>query len=614
MAVVLFHFNPTWLSGGFAGVDIFFVISGFLMTKIIFTGIEQNNFSLWGFYKARAYRIIPALAVLCLFVMVFGWFFIGPVDYEELGKHISTSVGFVSNFRYWEESGYFDTASKGKWLLHTWSLSVEWQFYLIYPLIILILSKYLSFKTTKATILALATLGFTFNLISSYYWPSASYYLLPSRAWEMLLGGIAYLYPLDLTKLKTSHRKLLEILGVTLIIGSFLFISDDNSWPGYLSLIPTLGSFLIIQAHNNNSFFTGNFIFKHLGKWSYSIYLWHWPVVVSIYYLSIKSDYSSIIGIILSLLFGFLSYTYIESINFKNKLKYTPLILVLIIASLGIAISESKGMIERTSSQYQYLINHSISSPLTKKCHIDQYENPSQSCEYFGENITWAVLGDSHAIALAYTLAEKLKSNNEGVKHFTFSSCKTAYLESDGFSDCSKWYNESINYILDNKKIENIAINHRFITELFDKNLSDTYPKIPVQKITKETRKTINNFDKLIYKLASKKENVFLFYPIPELPKNIDTMINNTYIKNQDLNTIKGTSLNFYLNRNRFIINHFNNANYPKNVHILNIKDIFCDNDYCYAVRDGSPLYKDDNHPSLLAAEKMTNLINKIEN
>lgn len=614
MAVVLFHFNPTWLSGGFAGVDIFFVISGFLMTKIIFTGIEQNNFSLWGFYKARAYRIIPALAVLCLFVMVFGWFFIGPVDYEELGKHISTSVGFVSNFRYWEESGYFDTASKGKWLLHTWSLSVEWQFYLIYPLIILILSKYLSFKTTKATILALAILGFTFNLISSYYWPSASYYLLPSRAWEMLLGGIAYLYPLDLTKLKTSHRKLLEILGVTLIIGSFLFISDDNSWPGYLSLIPTLGSFLIIQAHNNNSFFTGNFIFKHLGKWSYSIYLWHWPVVVSIYYLSIKSDYSSIIGIILSLLFGFLSYTYIESINFKNKLKYTPLILVLIIASLGIAISESKGMIERTSSQYQYLINHSISSPLTKKCHIDQYENPSQSCEYFGENITWAVLGDSHAIALAYTLAEKLKSNNEGVKHFTFSSCKTAYLESDGFSDCSKWYNESINYILDNKKIENIAINHRFITELFDDNLSDTYPKIPVQKITKETRETINKFDKLIYKLASKKENVFLFYPIPELPKNIDIMINNTYIKNQDLNTIKGTSLKFYLNRNRFIINHFNNANYPKNVHILNIKDIFCDNNYCYAVRDGSPLYKDDNHPSLLAAEKMTNLINKIEN
>jgi peptidoglycan/LPS O-acetylase OafA/YrhL len=131
VAVVLFHFNASWMPGGFAGVDVFFVISGFLMTGIIFRGIEQKNFSILRFYVARANRIIPALAVLCLFLLVFGWFYLTPLDYKALGKHAAGSMGFLSNFMYMRESGYFDAASREKWLLHTWSLSVEWQFYII---------------------------------------------------------------------------------------------------------------------------------------------------------------------------------------------------------------------------------------------------------------------------------------------------------------------------------------------------------------------------------------------------------------------------------------------------------------------------------------------------
>ena len=121
IAVVLFHFNPSAVTGGFAGVDVFFVISGFLMTGIIFRGIEQNNFSILRFYVARANRIIPALAVLCMALLIFGWFYINPVDYQIIGKHIASSITFLSNIIYWRESGYFDAASHEKWLLHTWS-------------------------------------------------------------------------------------------------------------------------------------------------------------------------------------------------------------------------------------------------------------------------------------------------------------------------------------------------------------------------------------------------------------------------------------------------------------------------------------------------------------
>ena len=266
IAVVLFHFNPSWVPGGFAGVDVFFVISGFLMTGIIFRGLEQNNFSILKFYVARANRIIPALAVLCLVLLIMGWFYLTPVEYRGLGKHVASSVSFLSNFMYWAEAGYFDAASHEKWLLHTWSLSVEWQFYIIYPIILVLLTKIFSTKAIKSMLVIGTILGFIFCVIATYKWPNPSYYLLPTRAWEMMLGGIAYLYPLTL---RDNKKKILELVGLALIIGSYFFISSENLWPGYLAVFPVLGSFLIIQAQRNDSFITGNIVFQKIGSWSY---------------------------------------------------------------------------------------------------------------------------------------------------------------------------------------------------------------------------------------------------------------------------------------------------------------------------------------------------------
>ncbi|TAA47260.1 acyltransferase family protein [Corallincola spongiicola] len=312
IAVVLFHFNASWMPGGFAGVDVFFVISGFLMTGIIFRGFEQENFSILKFYVARANRIIPALAVLCLVLLVFGWFYLTPLDYKALGKHVGSSMSFLSNIIYWRESGYFDATSHEKWLLHTWSLSAEWQFYIIYPLVLVAMRKFMSLKAMKATILVGTVLGFIFCVIVTYKWPNSAYYLLPTRAWEMMIGGVAYLYPL---KFAENRKKAFEWFGLTLIILSYIFISKENLWPGYLALIPVLGAFLLVQAQRNDSAVTGNVLFQLLGKWSYSIYLWHWPLVVLSNYYSIES---AIFLIIFSVFIGFLSYRFVES-NFVNN-------------------------------------------------------------------------------------------------------------------------------------------------------------------------------------------------------------------------------------------------------------------------------------------------------
>mgnify|MGYP000576370355 CR=1 FL=1 len=338
IAVVLFHFNPSWLSGGFAGVDVFFVISGFLMTGIIFRGIEQKNFSILKFYVDRSNRIIPALAVLCLVLLFFGWFFLTPLDYRTLGKHTVSSVGFFSNFIYWSESGYFNSASHGKWLLHTWSLSVEWQFYIIYPIVLVVMRNIMSLKAMKTTVLLGSLLVFIFCIIASYQWPNPSYYLLPTRAWEMMLGGVAYIYPLTLLE---KNKKFLEWLGLLLIAGSYFFISKDNPWPGYLAIFPVLGSFLIIQAQRNDSLVTSNIVFQKIGVWSYSIYLWHWPIVVGIYYFSLKGIFVYL-GILLSILLGFLSNKYVEKIKIKNNfdlalsyLKCKPVWVAIFVIALG---------------------------------------------------------------------------------------------------------------------------------------------------------------------------------------------------------------------------------------------------------------------------------------
>jgi peptidoglycan/LPS O-acetylase OafA/YrhL len=338
IAVVLFHFNAAWLPGGFAGVDVFFVISGFLMTGIIFRGIEQANFSIFKFYVARGNRIIPALAVLCLVLLSFGWFYLTHLEFRALSKHVSSSMGFFSNIIYWSESGYFDAASSEKWLLHTWSLSVEWQFYIIYPLVLVAMRKLMSIKAMKATVLLLTVLGFIFCVIATYKWPDTSYYLLPTRAWEMMIGGVAYLYPIALQE---KRKKLVEWFGIILVMGSYFFISKDNPWPGYLALFPVLGSFLIIQAQRNDSFITSNIISQKIGAWSYSIYLWHWPLVVAIYYYSLNEVFIYI-GITLSVLLGFLSNKYIEKIKFRNDFdnlfsyrKCMPLYIFLVIGFIG---------------------------------------------------------------------------------------------------------------------------------------------------------------------------------------------------------------------------------------------------------------------------------------
>jgi peptidoglycan/LPS O-acetylase OafA/YrhL len=314
VAVVLYHFKTVGFTGGFVGVDIFFVISGYLMTRIILMESEAKSFSLIRFYLSRARRIIPALAALCLALMVIGYAALSPVDYKELSQEICAALGFFSNFLFWGEAGYFDSASREKLLLHTWSLSIEWQFYMLYPVYIQVAASALRQRSgVTAAIWAAFVLSIACSIFGTQFRPLAAFYLLPTRAWEMLAGGLVFLYAENWRQRSSRERRGVELVGLALICLAIASYSDRTDWPGYLALVPVAGTALVLLAEVPQSMLTGNAVAQFLGQWSYSIYLWHWPIVVYLRGTEIPFPAGMLAaGIALSVLIGFMSFHFIE--------------------------------------------------------------------------------------------------------------------------------------------------------------------------------------------------------------------------------------------------------------------------------------------------------------
>jgi peptidoglycan/LPS O-acetylase OafA/YrhL len=322
LVVLLFHFGIPGAAGGFIGVDVFFVISGFLMTGIILRRLDTGRFSLADFYLARARRILPALVLLCCVLLAVGWFALLPQDYERLDKHVLGSLGFVSNIVYWKESGYFEVASHDKWLLHTWSLSVEWQFYLVYPVLILLLRRLLPARHLVLCLAVLAIMSLAVSIYASARWPTTAFFLLPTRMWEMLAGGLVCLWAFQPTP-RTGRA--MEYAGLGLILLSVWLLDAQSVWPGWLAIIPVAGTMLVIGSGQHHSVITGNALAQWMGRASYSIYLWHWPVAVGLYYLGLEQAPLWIIGgIALSLLLGWLSFVLVEGFTWNRGRSVSP--------------------------------------------------------------------------------------------------------------------------------------------------------------------------------------------------------------------------------------------------------------------------------------------------
>jgi peptidoglycan/LPS O-acetylase OafA/YrhL len=279
--VVAYHNFPKTAHGGFIGVDIFFVISGFLITSLVAEEIDRGRFSFPAFYARRIRRIFPALAVVLTACLAIGAVLLDPSEFKALGLHVAAGAGFLSNALLWFESGYFDEAAEFKPLLHLWSLAIEEQFYIIWPLALYLCARFR--RPLWALAVGFAAASFALNLYLGAVDRVADFYFVLSRIWELLIGGALALTIADALHAKTALANGAAAIGLALIVVGLALIDNAQPFPGWRALAPTLGATLLIAAGPRtliNARLFSNRLMVALGKISYPLYLWHWPLIV----------------------------------------------------------------------------------------------------------------------------------------------------------------------------------------------------------------------------------------------------------------------------------------------------------------------------------------------
>lgn len=597
IAVVLFHFKIMGFSGGFTGVDVFFVISGYLMTAIIFSRIREAKFSIIDFYISRAKRIIPALIVLCITLILFGLCYLQTEDYRELLRNIKSSTLFFSNISYYNKTGYFDTPTQENWLLHTWSLSVEWQFYIFYPIIIALLSKIIKERLIKVILAIIALISLTLAISLANTNPTAAFYLLPSRAWEMLAGAIVFLFPL---KLSTKIRFNLELVGLVMVIMSIFYFNANFPWPSYYTLLPIMGTMLILYG-NRESFITGNFVSQFLGKISYSIYLWHWPIAVFLYFCGLAEQPTFIIGgIITSLLLATFSYYSVEQVfsKFKNSRNKTAINYLVIVIIIGGILSPSIASLAKKYPR-KTLEPTAQTNPPTVKKHCLPKDDFIVDCQLGEGQITTIILGDSHAGSIASavqavnpqksllwyrggcpTLNEyEFKSNKENTICHSFTE--------HAFKRLATSY-QGVPLIVINRAslyLDPADIGGHFVSfKGFEHKVTQDY-------LDKYRQTYLNSLCTL-----AKNRPVYLVKPIPEMRTNV---LKSLQMQSHFITNIREIVLPLeqYQQRHLFVLSLMNQAKQQCGIELLDPIPYLCpDGKNCMGSLKGRALYADDNH------------------
>lgn len=405
LPVLWFHSDLPGLSGGFTGVDTFFVISGFLITRIIYDEIQADEFTFASFYERRVRRIGPALLTVLAATLVVGAALLLPSELLKLGESAIAGLLMVSNIYFWTEAGYFRLGEGITPLLHFWSLGVEEQFYIVFP-VLLILAHRLKLVAPMVVTVFVASLAL--SIVATPYSPGAAFYLLPTRMWEMALGSIL---AVGLVKLPEKWAAISGWIGIGLIAIAAIFISKQMAFPGWVALVPCLGAGLVIASSQDASAnrLLGSPILVWIGKISYSLYLWHWPVFVFMRHYNASNELGigwSLAGIVMSVALAWLTYRFIEQPARGKRISYAKVGARLagaaaLVGFISVAAIAMQGLPSRHSPRVLALHEQrNDHGAFAKKCIAVPMERAADECQ-IGEGPTRvAVWGDSHAAAL----------------------------------------------------------------------------------------------------------------------------------------------------------------------------------------------------------------------
>ena len=624
LAVVLYHFKKSIGFNGYMGVDVFFVISGFLITKIIHREMIEGTFSLQSFYERRIKRIFPAFVTVIFFSTLAAYFLFLPKELLDFSQSALASVFFSSNILFYAEAGYFDAAAELKPLLHTWSLAVEEQFYIVFPLILMGVMRWAKNKLS-AVIVCMLVFSFLSNILFSYLDNAdAIFYMFPMRAWELLMGSVL---ALNIVPLRFVSKKItgqgISIFGLFLIVLGFLLEAEQGKFY-YLNLIPVvLGTACIIYA---GSVHRDLFVTRCLsitpmvffGKISYSLYLWHWPLYVfSKYYMFDYLPKPHKVGLILlSILLAYLSWRFIEqpmrqkNVNITSsrfmRSGFAAIIGVMVLSGFLI---QNHGTAHWHSNDILQVTNAELGNGYE---YIETFNNSDDFVFGATDNIqkaTVLLLGDSHAEAIAPAIEKHLLEQGK-----TGLMLRNSCLLPEGFQDsvmglkkCNKKMVTILNYLRNNRKIDTVIIAQRWAVRTEDWH--------KIYGISSESYLTLrkDSLVKLIQDLEHENKKIIILAQPPEIGNNVKN-IPSIYarMKMRDETSVHELllSLEGYKKQQKYITPILKHIEKITSAQVVWPHKYLCQGDdlMCEIGDEHGLYYYDDDHLSKYGAEKIAHL------
>lgn len=635
VSVVIFHAFPTILTGGFIGVDIFFVISGFLITSIILNNIENNKFSFLDFYSRRVKRIFPALILVLTACYVFGWILLLPGEYKQLGKHIASGIGFVANIVYWGESGYFDSSAETKPLLHLWSLGVEEQFYIFFPLIIWCAWKF-SFNIFSILIFLFFS-SFSLNVFYVNKYPDATFYLLPTRAWEMISGGVlAYatlFYKNELNyffgRLNTLSKRIifssnvkndnvfvniLSFSGLVLLIFGFFKVTEEMAFPGWIAVIPVLGTIFVIASGQNawiNRTFLSNKIAVWFGLISFPLYLWHWPLLV--FPRMVMGEETSfevrLAAVFASVVLSWITLKIVEK-PLRHGGRRTAIFLIasgIFTLMISVFIYKNDGFMGRFSYMERMVSQFGWNGDQKDNLCISNIDQNSEFCRLSKDmDPSILLVGDSISWQLYFGLAEQTKEEKSSVLAYSQGGCAAFFGFSDRFDykDCLDVTLRVLDRAKNNQSVKTVIFSSRprfYADGLHPLNMGYVQGEKERFSSKEEFMKHVSsNFSGVMSDLIKSGKQVIFVKNNPSLSFDPKKCVTRPWKPVDNDNCVERYSEHVKNSAEYNALIDGLISNFPE-IKVFDPAEILCDKsrNLCYPVKDGSMLYRDNQHLSV---------------
>lgn len=642
--VILFHAGFEIMSGGFVGVDVFFVISGYLITTILLTEKTEGRYSILRFYERRARRILPALFAVLLVCLPFAWAWMIPSAFLQFCYSLASTVLFVSNLYFLDSAGYFATGTEHAPLLHTWSLAVEEQYYLLFPLVLLVLGRF-SRRWYFVCIGALALASLAFAEWAARAYPDENFFFTLSRLWELFAGSLC---AVAVFQRPQQSNQFLGALGLAMIVGAVLFYDAGTPFPSVYALAPVGGTALVILFAARGTIVARLLSlrgFTAIGLISYSAYLWHQPLFA---FARVRSIYEPSVWVMIALAvatfpLAWLSWRFVEQPFRHGKTPLLPRRWQVFGASAAMAAALfGFGLMGHATDGAPWRVSQKVAdfdsfdkdrNPYTKTCQfdgrVDASEHPLPGCKDFlnGDQADVIFIGDSHSGAISYMAQKQLI--DAGISSYAVESpgcIALAGFKRDDSLACDS-YNRTMQKVAHDLGASFVVLTSRFtlhaIGQRFDNHeggIEEDGPPPNTDVIatganasSETTRKErVLAGMKTQITALTKEFNVILVYPIPEAGWHVPRTRAKRALfgGGQDLPPLS-TSYDRYLERNDDVLRLFASLDLPGLYHVRPA-DVFCNARLpgrCENERDGRALYFDDDHPSNSGAGLLAPLI-----